>query len=149
MQQLGAGQQLHRRLGRLLLLLALLLQPLNHPVHITFTTRLQLGRRRLQHGGIKTQPAGNRQGIAAAGDAPLQAIGGGEGFHIEGHRGILKARIGVLERLELAEVGSGDREPGPLGQLTQQRRRQGRTLGGIGAGPHLIEQHQGSAALGS
>ena len=69
-------------------------------------------------------------------------IGGREGLHVKRHGGILEARIVVFERLELPEVGGGNREPDPLRQLPQQGNRQGRALGGICAGPHLIQQHQ-------
>ena len=92
--------------------------------------------------GLKAQPRCNGQGIAAARNPPLQVIGGREGVDIKGNRGILKAVIGVLERLQFAEMGGGHRQPGPIGQVAQQGRRQGRTLLGVGAGPHLIEQHQ-------
>ena len=74
-------------------------------------------------------------------------VGGGEGLDVEGHRRLLEARIGRLQRLELTEMGGGDREAGLLGHMAQQRRRQGRPLGGIGAGAHLVEQHQRGADL--
>ena len=142
MQQLGAGQQGRRRLRRLLLLAALLLQPLNNQIDIAGAAGLHLAGGGSHYLGLKTQPRRNGEGIAAPRNPPLQVIGGGEGVDIKGHRGILKAVIGVLERLQFTEMGGRHRQPGPIGQVAQQGRRQGRTLLGVGAGPHLIEQHQ-------
>ena len=147
-QQLGAGQQGRRLLGRLLLALALGLQAGDHLVEFPLAPGRQQLLGLVEHGALKAEAVGNREGIAAARDAPEQVVGGREGGDIEGHRGIFKAGIVVFERLELAEVGGGDREPGPLGQVAQQGDRQGRALGGIGAGAHLIEQHQAGARAG-
>ncbi len=142
MQQLGAGQQGRRRLRRLLLLLALLLQPFNDAIDIAGAAGLQLAGGVSNHLGLQPQPRRNGEGIAAPRNPPLQVIGGGKGVDIKGHRGILKAVIGVLEGLQFAEMGGRHRQPGPISQVAQQGRRQGGTLLGVGAGPHLIEQHQ-------
>ena len=126
--------------------MTLIFQAGDHLVHLALAKGLQLGGGELQHRLPQPQPASNRQGVAAARDTPLQPVSGREGVHIEGHRGVLEARIVVFEGLELAEVGGSDREPGPIGQVLEQGRGQGRTLKGIGASPHLIEQHQRGAA---
>ena len=85
MQQLRAGQQGRGLLGGLLLALALVFQPGDHLIHLPFTARRQQLLGFLQHGAIEAEAAGDRQGVAAAGDAPLQVVGGREGLHIERH----------------------------------------------------------------
>ena len=148
MEQLRAGQQSCGIFRRRLLTLPLFLQTPDHAVHLTISRRCQQLACFLQHTGIQTEPAGNRQGIAATRDSPEQLIGGGQGLRVEGHRGVLKAGIVVFERLEFAEMRGGDGEPSTIGQSLQQRARQGRALTGVGPGPHLIEQHQGWRGTG-
>ena len=128
--------------------LALGLQAGDHLVEFPLAPGGQQQLGLVEHGAIEAQAGGDGQGIAAAWDAPEQVVGGREAGDIKGHRSIFKAGIVVFERLELAKVGGGDREPGPLGQVAQQGDRQGRALGGIGAGAHLIEQHQAGASAG-
>jgi hypothetical protein len=79
-----------------------------------------LGLGLLDHGGLQPQPGGDGQGIAPAGDAPLQVVGGGQALDIKGDGGVLEAGVGVFEGLQFAEVGGGDGERGPLRQLPQQ-----------------------------
>ena len=142
MEQLGTGQQRCSILRRCLLPLPLFLQTADHTVDLSISSRGQQLTRLLQHLAIQPQPAGNREGITAARDAPEQLIGRREGLGVEGHRGVLKPGVVVFEGLEFAEMRGGDGESGAVGEGLEQGRRQGGAFTGVGTGPHLIEQHQ-------
>ena len=141
-EQLGTGQQRCSILRRCLLPLPLFLQTADHTVDLSISSRGQQLTRLLQHLAIQPQPAGNREGITAARDAPEQLIGRREGLGVEGHRGVLKPGVVVFEGLEFAEMRGGDGESGAVGEGLEQGRRQGGAFTGVGTGPHLIEQHQ-------
>jgi len=94
------------------------------------------------------RPRGDRQGIAAGGDAPMQLVRWARGLEIKAHRGVLpKAGIAVFQRLEDSPkwvVAAG--QPGP--ESAQMAQTMGdRTAAGaprpIGAAPTSSSQPPG------
>ena len=148
MQQLRAGQQGGRLFRSILLPLPLALQSGNHLIELPLTPGSEQGLGVLEDAAVQPQSRGNGQGIAAPRDSPLQVVGRREALNVEGDGGVLEARVVVLKRLELPEVGRSDGQPRPIGQLLEQGDGQRRALGGIGASPHLIKEHQLGTSLG-
>lgn len=85
MQQFGARQQGRSLLCRLLLAAALIFEATDHLVQLPLAPGCEQAVGLGDHLRIQPQPLGNRQGVATAGDAPLQVIRGGEGVAVKGH----------------------------------------------------------------
>ena len=130
MQQLRAGQQGGRLFRRILLPLPLALQSGNHLIELPLTPGSEQGLGVLEDAAVQPQSRGDGHGIAAPRDPPLQVVGRRQALNVEGHGGVLEARVVVLERLEL-EVGCENGQPRSIGQ--QRGDGQRRALGGIGA----------------
>ena len=92
----------------------------------------------------QAQPLGDREGLAAAGQADRQLVRGRQRLEVELHRGVAGPgrRVGV--GLELGVVGRrGDDRAGP-DEVVEQRLGEGRALGRVRAGAELVEQDEGA-----
>ena len=110
---------------------------------------LRLGQARsgvVDDGFGKPEPLGDREGLAAAGQADREAIGRRQRLDVELDGGVARAgrRVGV--GLELGVVGRGrDDGPGP-DEVVEQRLGEGRALGRIGPRTELVEQDERARA---
>ena len=94
----------------------------------------------------QAEPLGDREGLAAAGQADRQAVGRRQRLEVELDRGVAGAlgRVGV--GLQLGVVGRGGDQGAGLDEVVQERLREGRSLGRVGPGAELIEQDERAAA---
>ena len=90
----------------------------------------------------QAEPLGDRERLAAAGQADRQAIGRRERLEIELDRRVARpiGRVGV--RLQLGVVGRGRDERAGPDEVVEQRLGQRRALGRVRAGAQLVEQHE-------
>jgi len=84
------------------------------------------------------------KGVGLARHADGQPVRGPKRLHIELHRRVLDAPGGQREGLELGVVGGRKRCGLHRQQVLQDRHRQRRALGRVGARAQLVEQHQRS-----
>ena len=142
MQQFSSHQQSCSFFSGLLLPLALLLEAADHRVHRAGALLIEQLLSTTEHRFAQAQAPSHGQRIAAAGNAPEQAVGGPQAHLIKFNGGVFKAGVVVFECLQLAEVGGGDTQLHLIGEMAQQRCGQGSAFAGVGASAHLIEQHQ-------
>ncbi len=86
--------------------------------------------------------AGDGKGVALAGDADEQPVGGAQGLHVEFAAGIFHPGCGQGEDLQLAVVGGGHGADALPVEMLQDGDGQRRALRGIGARAQLVEEHQ-------
>ena len=90
----------------------------------------------------QTEPLGDRERLAAAGQPDRQAIGRRQRLEVELDRGVARPGRGVRVGLELGVVGRGRHDRAGPDEMVEQRLRQRRALGRVGAGAELVEQDQ-------
>ena len=91
----------------------------------------------------KPQFPGDGEGIALAGDADQQVIGGAQALHIKLAACVLHSRSGQSVHLQLAVVGGGHGPDPPPVEAVQDCDGQSRPFRGISPGAQLVKEHQG------
>ena len=91
---------------------------------------------------LQPQLSGNGKGIALAGNADEQPVGGRERIHIELTGSILHAVCGQGVNLQFAVVGCCHGANLHVVQVIENGHGQSGTFHRIGTGAQLIEQHQ-------
>ena len=90
----------------------------------------------------QAEPLGDRERLAAAGQADRQAVGRRQRLEVELDRGVARARRRVRVRLELGVVGRGRDERAGPDEMVEQRLGQRRALGRVRPGAELVEQDE-------
>ena len=104
--------------------------------------RVNAGGGLLDDGLGQAQPLRDGKGVGLAGDADEQAVGGGQGVHVELAGGVLYPRRGHGVHLQLGVVGGGGHQGPHLPGALDDGGGQGRALDGVGARPQLVKEDQ-------
>ena len=91
----------------------------------------------------QAQLGGNGEGVALAGNADKESVGGLQGLHVEFAAGVLHKGGGEGVDLQLAVVGGGHGADASVVEVVQDGNGQGRSLRGVRACAQLVKEAEG------